>query len=265
MQELARAKVNLSLHITGKRADGYHLLDSIVVFPKVGDVVSLADSGFSISGPFAEGLSTSDNLVLQAASMMGAANGLHLEKNLPVASGVGGGSADAAATLRLLAWINEKVLPDGASLGADVPACLISRPLRMQGIGEKLTLLPEIPNFAVLLVNSGEPVATPQVFKALKKVDNRASPALPEGLSVESFFDFIRAQRNDMQQAAIEICPRISDVLNALMTQGDCALARMSGSGGTCFGLFKTVEQAERAGVEISRNNPRWWVAAAKV
>jgi len=265
MQELARAKVNLSLHITGKREDGYHLLDSIVVFPDVGDVISVADSGFTISGPFAKGLSTSDNLVLRAASLMEESCGLHLEKNLPVASGIGGGSADAAAALRLLARGSKLALPDGASLGADVPACQISRPLRMQGIGEKLTLLPELPDFAILLVNSGEPVSTPAVFGALEHVENPASPPLPSGLSLKGFFAFLRDQRNDMQQAAAELCPSISNVLAALQEQDGCELARMSGSGGTCFGLFKTLEEAEEAGAKIGAENPEWWVAAAQV
>ncbi len=265
MQELARAKVNLSLHITGKREDGYHLLDSIVVFPDVGDVISVADSGFSISGPFAKGLSTSDNLVLRAASLIEVPRGLHLEKNLPVASGIGGGSADAAAALRLLSRVSKRALPDGVSLGADVPACMVSRPLRMQGIGEKLTPLPELPEFAILLVNSGAAVSTPLVFKALEKVDNPASRELPSGLALQEFFAFIREQRNDMQKAAVELCPVISDVLAALRAQKGCELARMSGSGGTCFGLFKTREEADRAGAKISAENPEWWVAAAKV
>ena len=261
MSELARAKVNLSLHITGKRADGYHLLDSIVVFPEYGDVLRRGSKGLSISGPFSAGLSLTDNLVTDAAALLGHAPDIHLEKNLPVASGIGGGSADAAATLRLLA---SGELPDALALGADVPACLISKPLRMQGIGEQLSLLPALPDYAILLVNTGEPVSTGAVFAALETVDNPSGLALPSGLTTADFFSFIARHRNDMQSAAIQICPSISDVLAALTHQPSCGLARMSGSGGTCFGLFNTLADAERAAAEIKRAEPNWWVVAAK-
>ena len=261
MSELARAKVNLSLHITGKRVDGYHLLDSIVVFPEVGDVLRRGSGGLRITGPFAKGLSTTDNLITKAAALMGAMPDIHLEKNLPISSGIGGGSADAAATLRLL---SKGAVPDGLSLGADVPACVISRPLRMQGIGEQLTLLPALPDFAIILVNNGEPVSTAAVFAALKQVDNPVGAAVPEGLTANGFFEFIATQRNDMQPAAIEICPSIARVLAALDAQPHCALARMSGSGGTCFGLFESFDAARAAAAEIQRAQPDWWVVAAK-
>lgn len=265
MQELARAKVNLSLHITGKRSDGFHLLDSIVVFPEIGDVLHLGGEGLSISGPFGHGLPVAGNLVTRAAELLGVAANITLEKNLPVASGIGGGSADAAAALRLLARHFQKPLPDGASLGADVLACLVSKPLRMQGIGEQITLLPPLPKFAILLVNSGAPVSTPEVFGALKSVENTKSPALPVVQTQHEFFSFIAAQRNDMQEAALRICPSIAEVLAALTALPNCRLSRMSGSGGTCFGLFNTAAQAEQAAEEINRNNPDWWVAAARV
>jgi 4-diphosphocytidyl-2-C-methyl-D-erythritol kinase len=261
MSELARAKVNLSLHITGKRADGYHLLDSIVVFPEVGDVLRRGSKGLSFSGPFALDLPFRKNLVRDAAALLGALPDIFLEKNLPIASGIGGGSADAAATLRLLA---KGEVPDGLSLGADVPACVISKPLRMQGIGEQLTLLPKLPEYAIILANSGEPVSTAAVFAALKRVDNPAGAALPEGLSAAAFFSFIATQRNDMQPAAERLCPSISKVLSALNSQENCALARMSGSGGTCFGLFETLSEAEDAAAEMRCAQPNWWVVAAK-
>ena len=262
MKTLARAKVNLSLHIIGKRADGYHLLDSLVVFPEIGDVLRRKARGFTISGPFAEGLSTTDNLVLKAAELVGKPGGFHLKKNLPVASGIGGGSADAAAALRLLGAGD---IPDSAALGADVPACLWSKPLRMQGIGERLTPLPPLPEFSMLLVNTGDPVATGAIFKALDSVDNPPSPPLPEGLSPAAFFTFIRAQRNDMQTSAIAQCPGIGAALAALEAQSHCALARMSGSGGTCFGLFATYAQAARAAQALRAAHPAWWVRAARV
>ncbi len=259
--ELARAKVNLSLHITGRRADGYHLLDSLVVFPEVGDVLHREGKGLRLSGPFADGLSAEDNLVTKAAALLGKSPDIHLVKNLPVASGIGGGSADAAATLRLLA---DGPLPDALSLGADVPACVRSHPLRMQGIGERLTPLPALPDYAIVLVNSGEAVSTAAVFGALARVDNPAGQGLPAGLSTAEFFRFIQAQRNDLQAAAMGLCPSIADVIAALSAQPGCAVARMSGSGGTCFGLFETLEKAEAAAREIRRQAPDWWVVAAK-
>jgi len=262
MQQLARAKVNLSLHVVGKRDDGYHLLDSIVVFPEIGDLIRLEGTGLSISGPFGAGLSTTGNLVTQAAALVGREDaGLHLIKNLPVESGIGGGSADAAATLRLLSLGS---VPNGAELGADVPACVLSKPLRMQGIGEQISLLPKLPGFAMVLVNNGEAVSTPQVFKALKNVKNAKSPPLPEGLAAQEFFKFVATQRNDMQAAATEICPSITETLHALRLHSTCALARMSGSGGTCFGLFEHLAQAERAAETIRRDHPNWWVVAAR-
>jgi len=261
MSELARAKVNLSLHITGKRADGYHLLDSIVVFPEVGDVLRRGSKGLSFSGPFAMGLSFGKNSVRDAAALLGARPDIFLEKNLPISSGIGGGSADAAATLRLLA---KGEVPNGLALGADVPACVISKPLRMQGIGEQLTLLPALPDFAILLANCGQPVSTAAVFAALKRVNNPAGSAVPDGLNTAAFFAFIACQRNDMQPAALEICPGIATVLAALKAQPNCAVARMSGSGGTCFGLFETLEMAKAAAADLQRDQPDWWVVAAK-
>jgi len=261
MSELARAKVNLSLHITGKRADGYHLLDSIVVFPDYGDLLRRNAGGLSISGPFGPGLSLEKNLVCDAAALLGCAPNIHLEKNLPIASGIGGGSADAAAALRLLA---KEDVPDGLSLGADVPACVISKPLRMQGIGEQLSLLPQLPEYAIVLVNNGEPVSTAAVFAALDATDNPPGMALPRGLNTAEFFSFIASLRNDMQPAALKISQGISEVLASLKSQPSCALARMSGSGGTCFGLFETLAEAERAAEDIRRRQSDWWVVAAK-
>lgn len=261
MQELARAKVNLCLHIIGRRADGYHRLDSIVVFPEIGDVLTLEGEGLRISGPFAEGLSITDNLVQQAADLLGVKADIHLVKNLPVASGIGGGSADAAAALRLLA---KGALPSGEELGADVPACLLSKPLQMQGIGEQLKLLPRLPDFAIVLANAGVAISTPAVFRAMKNRENPACAPLPASLSQNAFFEYIRAQRNDMQAAAIDICPEINEVLAVLASQPDCAVARMSGSGGTCFGLFRTLAEAKRAAESIASHHPDWWVVTAR-
>ncbi|MCF6272701.1 MAG: 4-(cytidine 5'-diphospho)-2-C-methyl-D-erythritol kinase [Rhodobacteraceae bacterium] len=264
MRELARAKVNLSLHVVGKRDDGFHLLDSIIVFPDVADELELVKKGFSISGPFGKGLPKTGNLVQRAAEFLGYEGGILLEKNLPVASGIGGGSADAAAALRLISRVTGQALPDGAALGADVPACLLSKPLRMQGVGERLTPLPPLPDFFILLVNAGAAVSTPRIFRALKNVNNPAGSELPQGLSTSGFFEFLATQRNDMQAAAIEACPTIADVLAALRALPDCALSRMSGSGGTCFGLFYSAQAAHAAATALKNARPDWWVVAAR-
>jgi len=259
--ERAFAKVNLSLHVTGRRADGYHLLDSLVVFADVADVVSLGGAvALTASGPFAGGLS-GENLVLKAAELMGFAGPLALEKNLPVAAGLGGGSADASATLRLLARVLGRPLPDGLHLGADVPVCVKSVPQRMSGIGEVLSTI-EMPEFWLVLVNPGVEVKTARIFGTLKARDNPAmSPLVWDGF--EGFVGFLRRQRNDLQETAIEIAPEIGDVLAVLARQNGCALARMSGSGATCFGVFARQTDAEAAAVSISASQPGWWVKAA--
>ncbi len=272
--ELARAKVNLCLHVTGRRDDGMHLLDSIVVFPAMGDVLE-AEFGDSltlkIDGPFGEELDAgADNLVIRAARMLsdrGAA--LRLRKNLPVASGIGGGSADAAACIRLLSdmWdIDGPSLEELARLGADVPVCMAQAPTRMSGTGEKLVPIPSIPTFWIVLANAGQGVETGAVFGAITSRDNAGLANLPESFpEVSDLFDFLRGQRNDMQVAAIEICPIIADVLSALDNTQNCALSRMSGSGGTCFGLFYNEKGATAAAMDIRENHSDWWVVSAEV
>ena len=268
----APAKINLTLHVTGRRADGYHLLDSLVVFAGVGDRITVAPSpaiGLTITGPFAAGLPQgSDNLVLRAARLMDGARGaaLKLEKCLPPASGIGGGSSDAAATLRLLSRLWGLALPDRAAaarLGADVPACLEApRPCRMGGIGEKLSGLPALPPAWLVLVNPGIALATPAVFAALDRCDGAPMPAaLPHWPDTAALAAFVQGQRNDLEPAARQIAPAISDVLAALDRQAGCLLARMSGSGATCFGLFASESAARSAARRLDR--PGWWVAAA--
>ncbi len=266
LQETAWAKINLTLHVTNRRADGFHLLDSLVVFADFGDVVSLRGSGgLNVSGPFAAGISNgTDNLVLQAAKLIGWSGGLHLEKNLPVAAGLGGGSADAAATLRLLARVLGQPVPleRAVELGADVPVCLTPSAQRMGGIGEVLTPL-IVPEFWLVLANPGVAVKTARIFATLKARDN---PAMDwHGWSgVADFVKFLRAQRNDLQETAIGIVPVIGEVLAVLAGQKGCALARMSGSGATCFGVFERQEEAEAATLAILRDNPTWWVKAVR-
>ncbi|MCF3948926.1 4-(cytidine 5'-diphospho)-2-C-methyl-D-erythritol kinase [Acidiphilium iwatense] len=265
----ARAKVNLFLHVTGRRLDGFHTLDSLAVFPPVGDTLRLeSGTGLSlaIDGPFGAGLSgEADNLVLRAARSFADAIGrspdiaFTLTKNLPVASGIGGGSADAAASLRLLAahW-HRAVPPDLAvSLGADVPVCLESRPARMGGIGEILAPAPQLPDFGMVLVNPGIAVSTPAIFVA-----RTGDFSLPAGLparwndAAAMAADLARLS-NDLEAPAIRLAPAIGEVLAALRSTPNCLLARMSGSGATCFGIFPTGADAARTAASLAR--PGWW------
>lgn len=271
-EAFAPAKVNLALHVTGRRADGYHLLDSLVVFAGVGDTVTATPSDrltLRVTGPQARHLPvTDDNLVLRAARTMGVTAALTLDKVLPVASGIGGGSADAAATLKALADLTGRPLPDPAEilrLGADVPVCLTGRPVRMQGVGEILTPLPALPSAWLVLANPGVAVPTPAVFAALTRRDNPPLPEVPSFADTAAMARWLGHQRNDLQPPAIALVPAIADTLAALSHQPGCLLARMSGSGATGFGLFAAMEAAMRAADALSRARPAWWVSAAPV
>lgn len=275
IETLAPAKVNLALHVTGRRADGYHLLDSIVVFAGVGDRVRARPADglrLRIDGPEGMALRADDsNLVLRAARLMDPDGGAQLElhKLLPVASGIGGGSADAAATLRVLGRLwNRPVPPADAilSLGADVPVCLAGQPARMRGIGEDILPLPPLPeNAALVLVNPRLPVSTPAVFASLARRDNPPLAPLPGRFpDARSLADWLGAQRNDLQQAACGLCPPITAALDALRAT-DCLLARMSGSGATCFGLYETLARAQAAADRLRLSAPGWWIEAAPV
>lgn len=268
--EFAPAKVNLALHVTGRRADGYHLLDSLVVFVDVGDVVTLQRSdrlSLEVTGPQACHVPLGDdNLVLRAARLMGGAAALRLDKQLPVASGLGGGSTDAAATLRGIARLHRRALPTGDAvlgLGADVPVCLAGRPARMTGIGEALTPWGGVPRGWLVLANPGVAVSTPEVFRQLDRRDNPPLPdALPHLATVADLALFLQQQRNDLQQPALRLAPVIAEVLTALASISGCCLARMSGSGATCFGLFADRAGAEAAAEAVRSAWPGWWVAA---
>ena len=271
--EFAPAKINLTLHVTGRRADGYHLLDSLVVFAGVGDRVSaVPDAALSlaVTGPMAAGLSgEGDNLVLRAARAMGVPARIGLEKVLPVSSGIGGGSADAAATLRLLARMTGRALPEAGevlALGADVPVCLAGRPVRMTGIGEGLAAVPALPAAWLVLVNPRVGVSTPAVFRALARADNAPMPPeLPRMRGVAELAAFLQMQRNDLEPPAMALQPVIGRVRDALSGQAGCLLARMSGSGATCFGLFADAAEASAAARAIRAAEPGWWVADAPV
>jgi 4-diphosphocytidyl-2-C-methyl-D-erythritol kinase len=272
--EFAPAKINLALHVTGRRGDGYHLLDSLVVFAGVGDRVTVAASDarrFDLTGPQSANLPvTPENSVLRAARLFGREQGWHitLDKVLPVASGIGGGSADAAATLRLMARFWGMPLPPAAevlALGADVPVCLAGRAARMTGIGEGASPLRHaVPPAWLVLVNPGVPVPTPLVFKALTA---RQGPGLPDDLpawpAAGHMAGFLRAMRNDLEGPAIGIAPVIAEVKAALAAQPGCLMARLSGSGATCFGLFADAAGAAGAAQALRLRQPGWWVADA--
>lgn len=274
IEVFAPAKLNLALHVTGQRADGYHLLDSLVVFAGVGDRVTAAPAGtlsLTVTGPEGAGLSAGDdNLVLRAARAFGARRGarITLDKRLPVASGIGGGSADAAATLTALSRLWNLPLPGAEkvlALGADVPVCLAGRPARMGGIGEALARPPALPDMAVVLVNPRVAVATPAVFRALARKDNAPlEPPPPAFATVGDLSAWLARQRNDLEAPAISLSPVIADVLHAIEATGPL-LARMSGSGATCFGIFPTIGEAAAAAARIAARNAGWWVEAAPV
>jgi 4-diphosphocytidyl-2-C-methyl-D-erythritol kinase len=270
----APAKINLFLHIVGKRPDGYHLLDSLAVFAAVGDLVSAApaeDLSLSVTGRFAALLGgETDNLILRAARALAAEAGivprarLMLEKILPVASGIGGGSSDAAATLRLLCGLWDMpadlavLSPLATALGADVPVCLRREATRMGGIGERLDPAPALPDCGLVLVNPGVVVSTALVFRS-RQAAFSAPAVLPEGwLDAAAMAADLRALSNDLEAPAIALCPAIADVLATLCARPDCLLARMSGSGATCFGLYPSPEAARHAAVGLARKG--WWV-----
>ncbi len=263
----APAKINLFLHVGEKRTDGYHALESLAIFVDVGDELTFhraADLSLSIEGPFAGKLSADgDNLVLKAARALNATARIVLTKNLPVASGIGGGSADAAATLRglnELCDLRSNNLEDLAgTLGSDVPVCLASRAAWMEGRGEILAPA-DVPSLSLVLVNPGIAISTAEVFRKLQKRTGLAK--LPSS-SIE-LIQFLKATSNDLESPACEIQPDIRDVLAALEALPDVLLARMSGSGATCFAIFGGEESAIRATKILSAAHPGWWVHAAK-
>lgn len=275
----ARAKINLHLHVVGRRADGFHLLDSLAVFADLGDELRVAearDLRLTVDGPFAPALEgESDNLVLRAARALAAhvghppAAAIHLTKNLPIASGIGGGSSDAATILIALSrlWRLDLGLPIlseiGLTLGADLPICLAAGPRLMGGIGEVLSDSPKLPAAALLLVNPGIAVPTPAVFKA--RVGAFSAPMRwPATIAdAKALAIILKSAANDLTQPAIAVAPVVGEVLQAIETLPECLLARLSGSGGTCFGLFAMPGQAAKAAELLSALRPSWWVRAA--
>lgn len=289
LAEAAPAKINLALHVTGRRADGYHELESLAVFTAFGDrilVEPTAADRFTIDGPFASGLDTgAGNLALRARDALrraldtrSASSGsppsgpplppvaIHLEKNVPVAAGIGGGSGDAAAVLRAL---TRHLRLDGAALlaalapalGADVPMCLASRPLIARGIGERIEPVAGLPELALVLVNPGVAVSTPAVFAALAGRANPPLPPLPARRDLAALVGWLCATRNDLEAPALGLAPAVAECLAALRANG-ALFARMSGSGATCFGICESPAHASRAAGAIGRARPGWFVTA---
>lgn len=261
----APAKVNLALHITGQRDDGYHCLDSLVAFPDIGDELVIEDaprSDLHITG--APGLPADDsNLVLRAAALFDEPKHITLHKNLPLSSGIGGGSADAAATLRALSTHTTNTPPpeDVLALGADVPACVLSQPLHMKGIGEQCQLLPHWPKDGyMLLLNPGVAVSTPEIFQALPTKNNASLDSYPRLDTLSTLCDFLAGCRNDLQPPAIATQPVIGDAIAAVENTTGCLLARMSGSGATVFGIYPDAQTAGAAQHQITRHHPDWWL-----
>ncbi|MEL6062747.1 MULTISPECIES: 4-(cytidine 5'-diphospho)-2-C-methyl-D-erythritol kinase [unclassified Methylobacterium] len=282
LADRAPAKVNLTLHILGRRADdGYHALESLVAFAGTADRLTLdpaAPLGLTVSGPTAGPAGpTGDNLVLRAARHLAARvpglrmGAFHLTKRLPVAAGIGGGSSDAAAALRLLARLNGLPLDDAAVVaaaretGADVPVCLDPRARMMRGVGDEIGAPLDLAPLPAVLINPGVPVPTAPVFKALglavgQSLPGAEHPTIDEGLGGEALVAAIAPARNDLEPPALTVAPVIGTVLAALRERG-CRLARMSGSGATVFALFADRRGAVRAASGLRAAHPDWWVA----
>ncbi|MEO6839247.1 MAG: 4-(cytidine 5'-diphospho)-2-C-methyl-D-erythritol kinase [Bradyrhizobium sp.] len=287
LSEDGRAKVNLTLRVVGRRTDGYHDIESVVAFADCADHLTLtpgSELDLQTSGPLAQACgATSDNLVIKAADLLRErvpglkVGSFTLDKVLPVAAGIGGGSADAAAALRLLAQLNGLSLDDerlhevALATGADVPVCLASRPCDMTGVGESLLPL-SLPIMPCVMVNPRVPVATRDVFNALGlrngellvgATDVFRGTAWPEaGGSVEDWVEVLAASSNDLEAPATRIQPIIGDVISALSATNGAWLARMSGSGATCFAIYENTADAGRAADKIRRDHPEWWVHA---
>lgn len=271
-EAFAPAKINLTLHVTGRRQDGYHLLDSLVMFADVGDRITVSpasETTLEIHGPMATGIPAGpDNLVVRAARLIGVDAHIRLEKFLPAAAGIGGGSSDAAATLKALHALSGAPLPrDCLGLGADVPVCLSGAgAARMRGVGEIVEPVTGLPTLHAVLVNPRIPVLTVEVFKHLQNRENPPMPdPIPSGTSATELIAWLKTMRNDLEQPAIEAEPVIAQVFSTLEVTPGCLLTRMSGSGGTCFGLYTDAETAAAAAGRLQESHPAWWVMATQL
>lgn len=278
---LAPAKINLDLLITGRRNDGFHLLDSLVVFADYGDEITAEPSdslSLDISGPFADSLENNqNNLILKAAKLICDYQGIapnirfHLIKNLPVSSGIGGGSADAAAALKICMKMfsidigQQKLQEIALKLGADVPVCLQSMACQMTGIGDSIKILNIKKPLHILLVNAGVSVSTPDVFKKYAVMNcglDKQRHFKEDEIHFPFMLETLIKSKNSLEEAACNIKPVIKKQLRALLAEEGILIARMSGSGATCYGLFDNNEKCKKAAINISKNNQHWWVRA---
>lgn len=285
--EAAPAKINLTLHVLSRRLDGYHNIESLCVFPHLGDLVSAVlsphgQTGLTLDGEFANELDLlsrpRDNLVLKAAEALRIASGKRLRplqivltKSIPIAAGLGGGSADAAATLRLLnrQWAlklpDERLARIALELGADVPMCLASRPVVATGVGERLSPAAGIPSLPLVLVNPSIPLSTAAVFRQLENGEGSPMRPMPARFSsVIEFAIWLRQTRNDLSEPAKAVTGLAERAVKALSADPECLFARMSGSGATAFGIFAKMSYAERAAERIRLKRPNWWVTATE-
>lgn len=277
-------KINLFLHIIGKRKDGYHNLESLFYFPEVFDEIEIVEEKnpaqlLEIYGPFAEGLKgdIKNNIILKSYSLLKLFYHakipqikFKLTKNIPISSGVGGGSANAAAVLN---GLNDKFQLDlsknqlkkfGSRLGADVPPCVINKPLFAEGIGDEITEIQEFPKLHILLVNPLIAVSTAEIFKMGFDRKSESRNLNSEKMSfktTQNLIDFLENTKNDLEENATKLCPEIADIINNISAQSGCLLARMSGSGATCFGIFETKDRALMAQENILNKNPNYWAA----
>ena len=271
----AHAKVNLTLHVVGQRANGYHELQSLVCLTEFGDQIHLtpaADFSFQVIGPYAAGIPVDDrNLVVQAAKFMAEKHSktldcqIILEKNLPMASGIGGGSSDAAAVMRALTQYWSVPLPNAdelMALGADIPVCMTMGLTLMKGAGEDVTQLSTAPNWGLVLVNPNVGVSTPAVFNALNSKHN---PPMQDVAQNCVDIAWLGDQRNDLEPPAMAMVPEVAAVVDAISATPHCQMARMSGSGATCFGLFANTKHASAAVERLQRTHPNWWAVSTKM
>lgn len=278
----APAKINLFLHVTGKRPDGYHLLDTVMAFCKqTGDIIHIEGAqtlAFEVNGPFADGLPQDDgNIVIRAAYELARLCNkdlsvkITLTKNMPLAAGLGGGSSDAAACVKALLeyWNLNSAEVEGfrdmlLQLGADVPACFAAYPARITGIGENIERLKMTFSMPAVIVNPLTPSLTANVFNTLQSDDYSAAiDVMPDASDLNSFIDGLKQLENDLYKAACTHNSDISNVVSAIANSPDCLLARMSGSGASCFGLYDSPEKANLAKSQIQQSHPEWWVASS--
>jgi 4-diphosphocytidyl-2-C-methyl-D-erythritol kinase len=276
--ERARAKVNLTLSVRGRRGDGYHEIESLVTFAQVHDVVTFgpgAECSLAAVGPWAQEIA-GENLLAKTLALLREADPalrlgtVHLEKNLPVAAGLGGGSADAAALLRAVRRANAERahrvpwLEIAARLGSDVPVCFSDRPALVWGRGERMAALSCLPAMPAVLVNLCKPLATGPVFAALRSGPAAPvvpTPSAPDLADLPAALAWMRTRGNDLEPAAISLLPEIEQIKAALAAQAGCRLVAMSGSGPTCFAVFSNLADAQRAAASLASAQPGWWVA----